>query len=172
MKLNIKEIAVFGVLGAIMLASKIAMEFLPNVHLIGVFIVAETAVYRKKALYPIYTFVLISGLYYGFAPTWWPVYLYSWAVLWGMVMLLPKDMPENVAPFVYMCVCALHGLMYGTLNAPYWAVVGHLSFRKMILWIASGLPFDAVHAVSNFFCAMLVLPLVKVMKQAQKLVIN
>ena len=55
MKLTIREIAVFGMLGSIMYASKLVMELLPNIHLLGVFVVAFTVVYRKKALYPIYT---------------------------------------------------------------------------------------------------------------------
>ena len=44
MKLTIKEIAIFGMLGAVMYASKIIMELVPNVHLIGVFTVAFTVV--------------------------------------------------------------------------------------------------------------------------------
>ena len=39
-------------LGAVMYASKIIMEFAPNIHLLGVFTIAITIVYRKKALYP------------------------------------------------------------------------------------------------------------------------
>lgn len=167
MKLNIKEIALFGMLGALMYASKMALEFLPNVHLLAVFIAAETIVYRQKALYPIYTFILITGLLNGFSIWWWP-YLYIWAVLWGAVMLLPKKMPENVAPFVYMAVCALHGFLYGTLYAPYQALAFHLDWHGMLAWIAAGLPYDAIHGLSNFFCALLVLPLVKVMRQAEK----
>ena len=54
MKLSAREVAVFGMLGAAMYASKLLMEFLPNVHLLGVFTIAVTIVYRKKALYPIY----------------------------------------------------------------------------------------------------------------------
>ena len=69
MKLTIKEMAVFGMLGALMYASKMLMELFPNIHLLGTFIIALTLVYRKKALYPIYTFVLITGLFGGFA-TW------------------------------------------------------------------------------------------------------
>ena len=46
MKLNVKEIALFGILGALMYASKIAMEFLANVHLLGVFTISMTVVYR------------------------------------------------------------------------------------------------------------------------------
>ncbi len=171
MKLNIKEIALFGMLGALMYASKMALEILPNVHLLAVFIMAETVVYRQKALYPIYTFVFITGLLNGFSIWWWP-YLYIWTVLWGAGMLLPKEMPKKVAPVVYMAVCALHGFLYGTLYSPYQALMFHLDFKGMVSWIIAGLPYDAIHGVSNFFCALLVVPLISVMKQAQKIVRN
>ena len=62
MKLSIKETAVFGMLGALMYASKLFMDLFPNIHLLGVFIVAFTVVYRSKALYPIYVFVFIHKL--------------------------------------------------------------------------------------------------------------
>ena len=54
MKLTIRETAIFAMLGSVMYASKMVMEILPNVHLLGVFTIAYTIVYRKKALYPIY----------------------------------------------------------------------------------------------------------------------
>ena len=60
MRLSVREIAIFSFLAAIMYASKLIMGFLPNVHLIGVFVVAITVVYRRKALYPIYIFVMTS----------------------------------------------------------------------------------------------------------------
>ena len=53
MKLKTREVAIFGMLGALMYASKVFMELLPNVHLLGVFTISFTLVYRKKALYPI-----------------------------------------------------------------------------------------------------------------------
>ena len=48
MKLTTRETAVFGMLGAVMYASKIIMEVAPNIHLIGVLIVAYTVVYRRR----------------------------------------------------------------------------------------------------------------------------
>ena len=45
MKLKIKEMTLFGMLGAVMYCSKIFMEFLPNVHLLGVFTIAFSIVY-------------------------------------------------------------------------------------------------------------------------------
>ena len=61
MKLSVKELAVFGMLGTLMCISKYVMEILPNMHLLAVFTVAFTVVFRKKALYPIYIFVFIIG---------------------------------------------------------------------------------------------------------------
>lgn len=74
-------------LGAVMYASKVIMEIAPNIHLLGTFIVAFTVVYRRKALYPIYVYVILNGIFCGFA-AWWLPYLYVWAILWGAVMLL------------------------------------------------------------------------------------
>ena len=62
-------------LGVIMYAGKAAMEPLPNIHPLALFIVATTLVYRRRALYPLYAYVLINGLLAGFAP-WWLPYLY------------------------------------------------------------------------------------------------
>ena len=47
-RLTTRELTVFAMLGAVMYASKMLMEVLPNVHLLGTFIVAFTVVYRKR----------------------------------------------------------------------------------------------------------------------------
>lgn len=149
-----------------MYASKLLMEIAPNIHLLGVFTVALTVVYRKKALYPIYTFVFLAGLFAGFA-TWWIPYLYLWTVLWGVVMLLPKNMPKKIRPIVYMSVCAAHGFLYGTLYAPAQALLFGLDFRGMIAWILAGLPWDCVHGVSNFVCGALIVPIVNIIQRVE-----
>ena len=150
-----------------MYASKMIMEVAPNVNLLGVFTIAFTVVYRKKALYPIYTYVLLNGIFCGFA-TWWIPYLYLWAVLWGATMLLPKRIPEKIRPLVYMLLCAAHGFLFGTLYAPAQALLYGLSFQKMVAWIISGLPWDFVHGVSNFFCGILIVPIVKILTFLEK----
>ena len=169
MKLNVKEIALFGILGALMYASKIAMEFLPNVHLLGVFTISMTVVYRQKALYPIYIYIFLLGLFSGFS-VWWIPHLYLWAVLWGATMLLPRDISKKWRPIVYMCLCAAHGFLYGTLYAPSQALFFGLNWQGMSAWIVAGLPWDAVHGVSNFFCGMLICPFISVLSRSDKLV--
>ena len=131
MRLTVREIAIFAMLGAVMFASKLLMEFAPNIHLLGTFTVAFTVVYRRKALYPIYTYVLLNGLFYGFA-AWWIPYLYVWTILWGAVMLLPKKMPKKIQPIVYMAVCAMHGFLFGTLYAPAQAILYGMNLKTTI----------------------------------------
>lgn len=167
MKLTIREIAIFGMLGAVMYASKVIMELIPNVHLLGVFTVAFTVVYRKKALYPIYTYVILNGVFCGFT-TWWIPYLYLWTILWGAVMLLPKKMPKKIQPIVYMAVCAAHGFLFGTLYAPAQAIIYGLSFKGMIAWIIAGLPWDCIHGVSNFLCGVLIMPIASALRLAER----
>lgn len=172
--LTARELAIFGVLAALMFAGKKALEFLPNVHPLGIMIVAMTVVYRAKALFPIYTYVMIEGAACGFA-TWWLPYLYLWAVLWGMTMLIPqkihpgkwgKEKGSKWAPLIYGTVCALQGFLFGTLYAPAQAVLFHLNWKAMIAWIVAGLPFDAVHGVSNFILGVfLIYPIVRIIKR-------
>ena len=171
MKLTIKEIAVFGMLGGVMYVSKMIMELLPNVHLLGVFIIAFTVVYRQKALYIIYTYVFLNGIFSGFA-AWWIPYLYVWTVLWGAVMLLPRKLPRKAEPFVYMAVCAAHGFLFGTLYAPAQAILFGLSLQGMVAWIIAGLPWDCMHGVSNFFCGILIMPLIYALRFAEQNTVN
>jgi hypothetical protein len=167
MKLTIKEMAVFAMLGSVMYASKIIMEAAPNIHLLGVFTVSFTVVYGKKALYPIYTYIILNGIFCGFA-TWWIPHLYLWIILWGVVIFLPKNMPSKLKPFVYMAVCSAHGFLYGTLYAPAQALLFGLDFQKTLAWIAAGLPYDCIHGVSNFFCGLLIMPIISALKLAER----
>lgn len=151
-------------LGALMYCSKIIMDALPNIHLLGMFTMTYTLVFRKKALLPIYIFVMITGLFGGFA-AWWLPYIYVWALLWGVTMLLPKNMPKKLAAVVYPVVCCLHGLLYGTLYAPAQALLFGLNFRQMLAWIVAGLPFDLMHGLGNLIAGLLIIPLTNLLNR-------
>ena len=145
-------------LGTIMFCSKIIMEFLPNVHLLGMLTMTYTVVFRKKALIPIYVYVMLNGLYTGFT-MWWVPYLYIWTVLWAITMLLPRRMPTKVKCVVYPVICCLHGLAFGTLYAPAQALMFGLNLEQTIAWIVTGLPWDLIHGIGNLFAGMLIVPL-------------
>lgn len=159
------QIVLFASFGTLMFVSDIAMEALPNIHLIAMFTVTFTVVYRVKALVPIYVYVFLNGVYGGFA-SWWIPYLYIWTLLWALAMVLPKNMPPKVAAPVYMFVCGLHGILFGTLYAPAQVLLFFEGdWSKLVPWIISGLPFDVIHCIGNIFVGMLVYPLVKALKR-------
>ena len=158
----LRDMIVFAMFGAMMFVSKIIMEGLPNIHALALFVVTLTAVYRVRALIPIYIYVILNGLYGGFG-LWWMPYLYIWTILWGIAMLLPRKMPDWLSMIVYPLICALHGISFGALYAPGQALMYGLNFEQTLTWIAMGLPFDAIHAVGNFVLGFLVLPLSKLL---------
>ncbi len=167
MKLSVKESVLFGLLGAIMYASKLFMEVLPNIHLLGTLTIAYTIAFKKKALYPIYIYVFINGLLSGFS-LWWIPYLYIWTLLWGIVMVLSDKIDVYRYLYCYMIINALHGFLFGTMYAPLQAIVFHLSFDEMIAWIVAGIPFDIIHGISNFFCGLLIVPIVRILLISKK----
>lgn len=154
-------------IGSLMFCSKIIMEALPNVHLLGMFTMLCAIVFRFKGLIPIYIYVFLNGLYAGFN-LWWMPYLYIWTVLWGITMLLPRKMPAKVAAVVYPLVCGLHGIMFGALYAPAQAIMYGFNFDQTVAWIIAGLPFDLMHCAGDFAAGLLVLPLSKMLPKLMK----
>ena len=165
-RLDLRHKAIFSMLGAVMFASKLLLELLPNIHLLGMFTIAYTVVYRRRALIPIYVYVLLNGIFCGFA-AWWLPYLYLWAILWGVTMLLPRGLRPRLAVPMYMAVCGLHGLLFGTLYAPAQALLFGLDWQAMLAWIAAGLTFDLIHAVSNTVFGTLVLPFTLLLRKLE-----
>jgi len=168
MKLTTAEIAKFGMLGAVMYAQKAVLASLPNIHLTAVLLMALTVVYRVKALYPLYVYIILEGLFGGFT-TWWIPYLYVWTILWGIVMLLPQDLPDRkYGSIIYMIVCGLHGILFGTLFAPAQALMFGLNFQGMLAWITAGISFDLIHGISNFCLGILIIPLIRLFRKLEK----
>ena len=165
--LSTKEVVIFAMLGSLMFGSKLIMEVLPNIHLLGMFTMTYTVAYRKKALIPIYIYVLLNGLYAGFN-IWWIPYLYLWTVLWAVTMLLPRNMTKKAKCIVYPVICALHGLLFGTLYAPAQALMMGMSFKSTIAWIIAGLPWDAVHGAGNLVAGTLIYPLSELLRKLTK----
>ena len=117
-----------------MFCSKILMEFLPNIHLLGMFTMVYTLAFRKKALIPIYVSVLLTGLYFGFN-MWWLPYIYIWTILWAVTMALPQYV-EKGKVYCISIVC-LHALAHSALLG-----AGDGTRSRHARLIVSGLPWD------------------------------
>ena len=166
--LTVFDIVIFGMLGALMMVSDLLMNIIPNVHLVGVMIVVLSVVYRWKARFPIYVYVVLIGFAEGFG-MWWLPYLYVWTVLWGIVMLLPRKMPRWLAPILYTLVCGLHGFAFGFLWIPSQMLLMSFSFEQALVWWKFGFfTADIPHGIGNLVGSVLIVPMVTLIRKLDK----
>lgn len=159
MKLNVKNIALLGVMIAILEVAKNVLAFLPNVELVSLLIILYALYLGKRVFLVVPAFVLIEGCIYGFG-LWWIMYLYTWPLLAVLAMLFKKQ--DSV--WFWSILSGLFGLFYGALSAiPYLFLGG---FQTAFSWWIAGIPFDIIHCVSNFvLCLILFNPLRNVMRR-------
>lgn len=165
--MDVRDMCIFAMLGAVMFASKIIMEALPNIHLLGVLTITYTVVYRKRALIPIYIYVMLNGLFAGFN-FWWLPYTYIWTLLWGAAMPVPRNIPKTARCVIYSAICALHGFLFGILYAPAQALMFGLDFKQTVAWVIAGFPYDIIHGLSNLGLGLLAVPLSELLEKLSK----
>jgi len=146
----IRELVELSLMGALMVGTQVAMATLPNVNLVSVLIMLTVIVYGVKAFYPVYVFVLLEGLIYGFG-LWFINYLYIWAILTVIALIFRKN--EN--RLIWAVIAGLFGLCFGALCAIPYFFIGGPGFA-LSYWV-SGIPFDITHCISNFVLTFLLL---------------
>ena len=159
LKLDVREMVLFAILGAMTFAAKYVMSFLPNIEPSSLMVMLFAVVFGKKWVYPTYLYVAMEILFYGIS-LWTINYLYIWAVL-AVTALLLKDMHS---PFGWAMVSGIFGLLFGVLCGIVDVFIGGFSYA-VTKWI-SGIPFDIAHCAGNFFITLVMFnPLRKLLEQ-------
>lgn len=159
---RILELTVFALLGALMFGAKMALAVIPNVEPVSLLILVYAAVFGRKALYPLYVYVMLEFLIWGFG-LWNINYLYVWLVLLVLALIF-RGMES---PWGWAILSGAFGLAFGLLCAPVYCISGGWAFG--LSWWISGIPFDAVHCVGNFLSTLVLRkPLVRVLSAMQK----
>ena len=147
-RLPIVEITLFGILGALTFGLKVAMSWLPNIEPVSLLVMLYATVFVRKAVYPIYLYVLLEILVYGLG-TWNFMYLYIWAILAIAAWLLRK----MESPLGWAMLSGVYGLAFGLLCTPVDMFIGGIGYA-MAKW-ATGIVFDIWHCAGNFVIALL-----------------
>ena len=147
-------------MAALIFASKVALAALPNINLNSLLIILTVVFFGWKSLYTVYVYVMLEGLVFGFS-IWWFGYLYVWAILVVVAMLLRK----NDSAVIWAVIAGLYGLIFGPLiYLEYFAINGGWEMF-FAMWV-SGIPYDLAHCAGNFvFTLVLYQPLHKVMER-------
>ena len=158
-KIPLRQITLFGMLGALTFGAKVAMALLPNVEPVSLFVMLFAVVFGWKCLYPIYVYVALEMLCYPVG-TWNIMYLYIWAIL-AVAAIAMKKLQH---PLWWALLSGLFGLSFGLLCSPVYAAIGGWEYA-FAAWI-SGLTFDYTHAVGNFVIGfVLFVPLRKLLEK-------
>lgn len=152
-KISVREMVLFGVLGALTFAAKYVMSFLPNIEPVSLCVMLFAVVFGKKWVYPVYLYVAMEILFYGIS-LWNINYLYIWAVL-AVAAYLLRQMRH---PLGWALVSGTFGLLFGALCGIVDVFIGGFGYA-VTKWV-SGIPFDILHCAGNFVIAlMLFVPL-------------
>ncbi len=146
-----KDIALIGMMVAVIEVCKVALGFLPNIELTTFWIIMFTLFFGRKSALVVPVFILIEGTMYGFG-TWWIMYLYIWPSLALITWIFRK---QNSIWF-WSILSALYGLFFGFFCSFPYVVIGGVDggiknglYAGFTWWIA-GIPWDIVHGIGNF----------------------
>lgn len=173
-KVAIKDIALIGMMVAIIEVCKVALAWAPNIELTSFWIIMFTLFFGKRILYVIPVFILIEGTMYGIH-LWWIMYLYAWPLLAFATWILRKK--DSI--FTYSMFSGIFGLFFGFLCALPYVFIGAADggivnglYAGFTWWVA-GIPWDMVHCVGNYVI-MLVLynPVKFIMLKSKNLIMD
>lgn len=142
-----RQVALFGMLGAMTFGAKCVMAGLPNIEPVSLLIMLFAVTLDKKALFPIYTYVLLELTLNGIG-LWTLSYTYIWLPLAFAAYLLRRV----DSPVVWAVLSGSFGLLFGALCTPVCLLTGGPAFA--LSWWLSGIPFDLLHCAGNFFLAL------------------
>lgn len=176
-RITAKDIALIGMMIAVIEVSKFALAQVPNVELTTFWIIMFTLYLGNRIFYVIPAFIMIEGAVYGFH-VWWVMYLYAWPLLAIFAMMMRK---KNTY-FGCTILSGVFGLLFGFLCSIPYIFIGAFGmgeyeaglmngFRTAFTWWVAGIPFDLIHGISNLVI-MLVLyyPVSKAMQMASNIV--
>ena len=166
MKYKTFEIVLLGMLGAIAFVCQVSLIFLPNIEVVSILFIVYTRTFGKKALFPIYVFVLLEGIFWGFG-SWWIMYLYIWTILWGISMIFHR----NDSSIAWAVINGAYGLCFGALCSITQGIL--FGIGSGFAYLISGIPFDIVHCIGNFFTALfLYKPLTILLSKVRKMLVK
>lgn len=152
-KLTTRDIALIGIMLAIIEVAKLALSSIAGVEVVTLLFIVYTLFFGMKMVYMLPTFLLIEGVLGGFG-IWWFMYVYIWAILVAITYIFRK----HKSVIFWSVVSGVFGVLFGLLCCPIYFVTNGI--QTGIAWWIAGIPTDILHGVSNFvLCLVLFKPL-------------
>ena len=165
MKIRTREICIYGILGALTFALKMAMAPLPNIEPVSLLLIVYAIVFGIKAIYPLSLYVILEIVCHGFG-IWSIGYLYIWLILVIATLLIYRTR-HSLNTLLWSSISGIYGFITGVLYIPLYFISGGVTFA--VSWWVSGITYDIVHGISNFILSIILFkPLVQLMFKLKK----
>ena len=154
--LSARDLALMGMMVAVIEACKFVMASLPNIELTSFWLILFTLMIGWKIVFVVPVFILLEGMIYGFG-LWWVMYLYAWPILVLITWFLRKQ--DSV--WIFSILSSAFGLCFGLLCAIPYFFIGFVDGGVLsgliaaFNWWIAGIPFDIIHCISNFILMFL-----------------
>ena len=157
---KVKEISLIGILAAVNIASRIALQALPNIKPVTSIIIISVMIFGLAfGIKLTIVTTLVSNIYLGMG-IWTIFQILAWIVICLLTQCL-MDIFKKIHKQPHILVMAifafLMGYVFGFIVSLDKFVVGGPSL--FIVYYISGLLFDTFHAVGNFFFYLIGAPL-------------
>ncbi len=168
-RITTRDIAVVGLMVAIIETCKVALSFAPNIELTTFWLIMFTKFFGRKVAVTVPVLILVEGMMYGIN-TWWVMYLY----IWPLLVILAFVFRKVDSALFWAIFAGIFGLCFGLLCSITYFVIGFIEggivsgFNTAFPWWISGIIWDMVHCAGNFVL-MLVLyhPVGRVMQRLE-----
>ena len=168
-KLTIRDIALIGMMVAVIEVCKAALNFLPNIELTTFWVIMFTLLFGWKIVFVIPVFILIECAIYPFG-LWVIMYLYVWPLL----ALISFIFRKQESAWFWSILSAAFGLLYGLFCSIPYVIIGMgnggitAGLATAFSWWIAGIPWDIVHGIGNFvLMTVLYYPVRSIMKKLQ-----
>ncbi|MGL5766666.1 MAG: ECF transporter S component [Sarcina sp.] len=163
---NTRQIALIGVLSAFNIASRVTLQFLPNIKPVTSIIIMVSLIFGPKfGVSVAVVTTIVSNMLLGMGP--WTIFQ---ILAWSMISLLAgfigtKISKPKIFPMaIFSAVC---GFIFGFfVSLDKLLIAGPFAF---ITYYIGGLSFDLLHAIGNFafylMCAPIFIPLLNKQKR-------
>lgn len=171
-RITTKDIALIGMMIAVIEVCKFALANVPNIELTTFWIIMFTLYLGNRIFYVIPAFIIIEGAIYGFH-IWVIMYLYAWPLLAFATMTMRR---KNTYLGCSLLACVF-GLLFGLLGSIPYIFTGAFDgglmngLRTAFTWWVAGIPWDLVHGIGNLVIMLILYyPVSKAMQMANKIV--
>ena len=154
----VHRLARIAAMTAILETAKFALNAVANVELVTLLVILFTERFgQRETLSAVLLFALLESMWWG-VNIWTITYFYVWPILVFISVPLAKE-PSVLLKSI---AAGIFGLLFGLLCSLTTLVIS--GPQAAFAWWAAGIPFDLIHALSNFLlCLVLYRPLSNVL---------